>query len=82
MDSKNVNEDLALDLIDLFNDVRNKAHADNCKDVEMEGIASAHSGHVYYLGLKDSKKAKKSYVDCLRLLETVKPKTFNDQKWH
>ena len=88
MDSKNIDEDKALDLIDLFHDVRNKAHADNCTDVEMEAIASAYLGHIYYLGLKNptsaegENKAKKYYNDCQRLLMTLQPKTFNGEKWH
>ena len=81
LDSKNVDEDKALDLIDLFNDVRNKAHADNCTDVEMEGIASAHLGHIYYLGLKNSKKAKTYYLDSKRLVDTL-PKSYTHEKWH
>ena len=48
----------------------------------MEGIASAYLGHINYLGLKKSDKAKKYYTDCLRLLDALKPQTFNDKKWH
>ena len=69
--------------MDDLKEVCNKAHADTCADVEMEGLASGQLGHVFYLGLKNSEKAKKYYGDCLRLLGTLQSKkTFNGEKWH
>ena len=70
------------DLIDAFKEVCTKAHAKNCGDVEMEAIASAYLGHIYYLVQKNSKRAMNYYRDCLRMIRTLVPKTFNDQKWY
>lgn len=48
------------------------------KDVELEAIAAANMGKIFYKGLSNSKKAKQYYRDSIRMLETLKPKTFND----
>ena len=79
LDKENVDMDLMHDALDLYNDARNASHL---VDPENEAVVAAHIGHIYYQGLKNSEKAWKYYCDCLRLLETIKPKTFNDKKWH
>lgn len=43
---------------------------------------AAHLGRIFYKGLRNSDKAKTFYLDSIRLLETLKPKTFNEFKWH
>ena len=77
--SENVDMDLMLDVLDRYNSAREKIHE---FDPEMEAFISAHIGRIYYQGLSNSEKAKKYYRDSLRLLETLKPKTFNEQPWH
>ena len=71
--------DLMYDTLDSYNDARNMIHE---VDPELEGIVSAHLGRLYYKGLHKSEKAKQYYRDSVRLLETLKPKTFNEYKWH
>jgi len=51
-------------------------------DVETEAIASAHLAKTFYKGYKNVEKAKHHYRNCIRLLETLKPKTYTDEKWH
>ena len=45
-------------------------------------MLASHIGKIFYQALKKPEKAKKYYLDSVRLLETLKPKTFNDQKWY
>jgi hypothetical protein len=78
-DSDNINMDLMYDALDCYNDARNLIHE---VDPEIEAVVSAHLGRIYYKGIRNDEKAKKYYLDSLRLLETLKPKTFNEHKWH
>ena len=71
--------DLMSDAIDYYINARNLIHE---VDPEIEAIVSAHLGRIYYQGLRKNEKAKKFYLDSLRMLETLKPKTFNQEKWH
>ena len=67
--SENVDMKLMTNVLDRYNSAREKIHE---FDPEMEAFVSAHLGRIYYLGLRDAKKAKKYYRDSLRLLETLK----------
>ena len=40
-------------------------------------VVLARLGHIYYKGLGNTEKALKNYRECIFLLETLKPKTFN-----
>jgi len=78
-DSENFDVDLIYDSIDNYKNALNLIHE---KDPEIEAIISAHLGRIFYKGLKLSAKARLYYLDCIRLLETLKPKTYFDHKWH
>ena len=51
-------------------------------DPEIEAEVLAHLARIYHEGLRNYKKAKKYYLESFRVLETLKPKTFTEQKWH
>jgi len=74
-ENENFDQDLAIDAIDCLN----QAHKISFEiDTEVEAICHAHIGKMYYKGFKDTGRAKKNYLDCIRLLETLKPRLFND----
>ena len=74
MDSKN-GDDLMQEAADRCNDARKLIQDAN---PEIEAVVLANLGRIYYKGLHNDEKAKKYYHDSLRLLETLKPKTFNE----
>ena len=78
-EDENFDRDIALEAIDHINQA--------CKltfeiDTEVEAVCLAYLGKIYYKGFKNTEKAKKNYRDCVRLLETLKPRIFNQFKWH
>lgn len=76
---ENVDMDGVYDALDGFKMAENIAAGN---DPETEAVASAYMGKIFYKALKRPDKAKKYYNDCIRLLETLKPKVFSDKKWH
>ena len=54
----------------------------NGQQPELEAIASAEIGKVFLNALKNNKRAKKHINDCVRILETLKPRVFTNETWH
>ena len=52
------------------------------KDAEVEAIASAHLGRLFFKVMHKKEKAIIYYKDSVRLCETLKPKTFTIFKWY
>ena len=71
--------DLVYDSIDCFHRAITSSFE---KDAEIEGISFCYLGKIYYKCLKDSQKGIKHYRSCVRILETLKPRVFNDLVWH
>ena len=77
--SENIDMDAVYDALDLYKSVMSKIHE---KEVELEAIAAANLGKIFYKGLSKNDKAKTYYRDSIRLLETLKPKVFTEFRWH
>ena len=45
-------------------------------DAEIEARSSAYLGKLFYKALVKHQKGRKYYLDCIRILETLKPKVF------
>lgn len=73
--SDSVDMDAVYDALDMYKSIMTKVHE---QDVELEATAAANLGKIFYKGLAKTDKAKQYYRDSIRLLETLKPKTFND----
>ena len=76
---ENYNLDLVYDSIDCFSRAISSSYE---VDAEVEGISSCYLGKIFYKGLDNITKAKKHYRDCIRILETLKPRLFNENAWH
>lgn len=77
--SDQVNMDSVYDALDMYKQIMTMVHE---KDVELEAIAAANLGKIFYKGLATRDKAKGYFRDSIRLLETLKPKLFTEFKWH
>lgn len=78
-DEEAIDIDMVYTAIDSFTRAINLAYE---RDAEVEGISSSLLGMAFYKGLQKPVKAKKHYLDSIRILETLKPKVFNQEKWH
>lgn len=78
-ENENYVEDIVYQAIDLINTAMKIAFE---VDTETEALCSAHLGKIFYRGLKNLEKGKTHYNDCIRILETLKPKVFNEEKWY
>ena len=78
-DEEAIDIDMVYTSIDSFTRAINLAYE---RDAEVEAISSSLLGMAFHKGLQKSVKAKKHYLDSIRILETLKPKVFNHEHWH
>ena len=78
-ENENYIEDIVYQAIDFLNTAMKIAFE---VDAETEALCSAHLGKMFYRGLRNHQKGKTHYNDCVRILETLKPKVFNEEKWY
>lgn len=76
---ESIDIDMVYTAIDSFTRAINLSYE---RDPEVEAISSSLLGMAFYKGLQKAVKAKKHYLDSIRILETLKPKTFNHEQWH
>ena len=77
---KPVDLDDAYDSVDAY--TRAISRSFNGQQPELEAIASAELGKVFLNALQNNKRAKKHINDCVRILETLKPRVFTAEAWH
>ena len=78
-ENENYVQDIVWDSIDMINNAMKTALE---KDLETEALCSFYLGKIFYRALKMSEKAKMHYNDCIRILETLKPRIFTHNSWH
>jgi hypothetical protein len=79
MDEESLNVNLVWDVIDWY---KRAAILTRELDLEQEAIAVCHLGFVYKKALKLKYKSKEYYKHCLKLAESMKPRTFFTQDWY
>jgi len=79
MEDENYNMDLVYDSIDCLHRAISLSFE---KDAEVEALSFCQLGKIFYKCIKDLNKAIKHYRSCIRILETLKPRVFNEFAWH
>ena len=78
-DSENLDMDIIYDSIDCSNAAQKIAFEHH--DTELEVRCEAYLGKIYYMGLKKRDKAKKHLSNTIRLENTLRPKSFQNEDW-
>ena len=76
---ENFNMDLVYDALDAGNMAGKTAF---CFDLELEAISEAFLGKIHYKGLKNYKKAKEHFLNCIRLAHKMTPKVVTNLDWY
>jgi hypothetical protein len=79
IENENYNMDLVYDALDCFKGALTSSFE---KDAEVEGMCFFYLGKIHYKCLQNSKKGINHYRSCVRILETLKPRVFNELTWH
>ena len=71
--------DLVYDALDAANMAGKTAYG---VDLELEAITEAFIGKIHYKGLKNSKRAKTHFLNCIRLAHNMHPKLVQHLDWY
>lgn len=52
------------------------------KNLELEAVVRSKVGKIFYLALKNEKKANDEFLHCIRLAASLFPKVVTTEKWY